>query len=59
MTYMNRIIFILLLAIAISLQGMATDRALVGGLGKYARGETGWSQIHGENDVSRLRPVLE
>ena len=59
MTYMNRIIFILLLAIAISLQGMATDRALLVGIGKYDREKTGWSQIHGDNDVSLLRPLLE
>ena len=59
MKYMNRILFKLILIITISLPGMATDRALLVGIGKYDREKTGWSQIHGDNDVMLLRPLLE
>ncbi len=51
------IIAILLSVAALSLQ--ADDRALLVGIGKYDRLKTGWSEIHGDNDVSLLLPLLK
>ena len=41
------------------LTGMATNRALLVGIGKYDRMKTGWNVIHGDNDVSLLLPWLQ
>lgn len=40
------------------LSGLATERALLVGIGKYDRIKTGWNIIHGDNDVALLRPLL-
>lgn len=45
--------------IAVSaLSAAATNRALLVGIGKYDREKTGWNMIHGDNDVSLLKPLL-
>lgn len=41
------------------LSGLATNRALLVGIGKYDRVKTGWSVIHGDNDVALLLPLLQ
>ncbi len=51
------VITVLLAVSALSVQ--ATDRALLVGIGKYDRPKTGWSEIHGDNDVSLLLPLLK
>lgn len=38
--------------------GLATNRALLIGIGKYDRMATGWNIIHGDNDVALLQPIL-
>ncbi|MBD5385675.1 caspase family protein [bacterium] len=48
---------ILLLAFSV-MPGLATDRALLVGIGKYDRMKTGWTLIHGDNDVALLSPLL-
>lgn len=50
------VIAALLLACAIS--GTATNRALLIGIGNYDQQKTGWSKIHGDNDVDLLKPQL-
>lgn len=42
-----------------TLSGQAADRALLVGIGKYDRMRTGWSEIHGDNDVILLKPMLQ
>ena len=39
--------------------GLATNRALLVGIGKYDRMKTGWNVIHGDNDVALLQPLLK
>ena len=49
---------IFLLSVSV-LTGLATNRALLVGIGKYDRMKTGWSVIHGDNDVALLLPLLK
>ena len=49
---------ILLLSASV-LTGLATNRALLVGIGKYDRMKTGWNVIHGDNDVALLLPLLQ
>ncbi len=52
----------LLITLFIAITGFAlhaTDRALLVGIGKYDRVKTGWSEIHGDNDVDLLTPLLK
>ncbi len=56
---MLRRVFLLLLLLVMVLTGLATDRALLVGIGQYDRMKTGWSTIHGDNDVALLQPLLE
>lgn len=57
---MRLIRFVMAVLLAVSaLSVQATDRALLVGIGKYDRVKTGWSEIHGDNDVSLLFPLLE
>lgn len=55
---MYRFLTILILAIFSFLTARPTDRALLVGIGKYDRLRTGWSEIHGDNDVELLVPLL-
>lgn len=41
------------------LTGLATNRALLVGIGKYDQMKTGWNVIHGDNDVELLLPLLQ
>ena len=41
------------------LMGLATNRALLVGIGKYDQMKTGWNRIHGDNDIALLKPLLE
>lgn len=56
---MIRQLILILLLSASALSGLATDRALLVGIGKYDRMKTGWNVIHGDNDVALLRPLLQ
>ena len=49
----------ILLLSASFLTGLATNRALLVGIGKYDRIKTGWNVIHGDNDVALLLPLLQ
>lgn len=53
-----RIVISFLLSI-VALSGLATNRALLVGIGKYDRTATGWNVIHGDNDITLLKPLLE
>ena len=53
-----RIILLLLLS-ASFLTDSATNRALLVGIGQYDTRQTGWSIIHGDNDVALLQPLLK
>lgn len=44
--------------VAVLLPARATNRALLVGIGKYDRMATGWGEIHGDQDVALLRPML-
>lgn len=39
--------------------GLAANRALLIGIGRYDRMTTGWNVIHGDNDVALLQPLLQ
>lgn len=54
----NRLIMIFLLSVSV-FTGLATNRALLVGIGKYDRMKTGWNVIHGDNDVALLLPLLQ
>lgn len=54
---MKRVLYISIL-LTFWLPIFATNRALVIGIGKYDRAKTGWSVIHGDNDVTLLKPWL-
>lgn len=54
----RQLILIVLLSASV-LSGLATNRALLVGIGKYDRMKTGWNVIHGDNDVDLLRPLLQ
>lgn len=54
----RRLILSLLLSI-LTLSGLAVNHALLIGIGKYDRTATGWNEIHGDNDIALLRPLLE
>lgn len=54
---MKRAIF-LFLTICCVVLAMATNRALLIGIGEYKEG-TNWTEIHGDSDVKLLRPLLE
>lgn len=43
----------------LTLSGLATNRALLVGIGKYDQTRTGWNVIHGDNDVALLKPLLQ
>lgn len=50
---------LLTLTMVISLLSLrAADHALLVGIGKYDRLKTGWNEIHGDNDVALLQPLL-
>lgn len=51
-------ILVLLLAFVATLSPHAKNRALLVGIGKYDRAATGWSPVHGDNDVTLLEPFL-
>lgn len=52
--------FVLLIVVMVcSITAIATDRALLVGIGKYDRMKTGWNVIHGDNDVMLLYPLLQ
>ena len=53
----KRLIVTFLLSVSV-LMGLATNRALLVGIGKYDRMKTGWNVIHGDNDVALLLPLL-
>ena len=54
----NRLIMTFLLSVSV-LSGLATNRALLVGIGNYDRMKTGWNVIHGDNDVALLLPLLK
>lgn len=54
---MKRAIF-LFLTICCVVLAMATNRALLIGIGEYKEG-TNWTEINGDSDVELLRPLLE
>lgn len=54
----RRLSIFLLLAFT-SLLGSSINRALLIGIGAYDTQTTGWSVIHGDNDVALLKPLLE
>lgn len=56
---MIRLFVIAILLSASVMSGLATNRALLVGIGKYDRMKTGWNVIHGDNDVDLLRPLLQ
>lgn len=56
---MIRQLILILLLSASALSGLATNRALLVGIGKYDQMKTGWNVIHGDNDVALLRPLLQ
>ena len=57
--YMQKIILILALFLALPLTGNAKKRALLVGISKYrANGRTAWTNIHGKEDVDSLAPAL-
>ena len=49
----RKIILTIMLSFTV-LSGLATNRALLIGIGKYDRMATGWNVIHGDNDVALL-----
>ena len=51
-------LFILLISIITTGSCLATNRALLVGIGKYPTTETGWKEIHGDADVYLLKPLL-
>lgn len=57
--YFIRIIVSLLILSMSAVSGMAVNRALLVGIGKYDRVKTGWSPLHGDNDVALLKPLLK
>lgn len=54
----RKIILTILFSVTV-LSGLATNRALLIGIGKYDRMATGWNIIHGDNDVALLYPLLQ
>lgn len=54
----REIILTIILSVTV-LSGLATNRALIIGIGKYDRMATGWNVIHGDNDVKLLQPLLQ
>ena len=54
----KRLILTFLLSVSV-FTGLATNRALLVGIGKYERMKTGWNVIHGDNDVALLQPLLK
>lgn len=56
---MRQVILLTLLFALSALTSRSADRALLVGIGKYDQMKTGWSQIHGDNDVALLMPLLK
>lgn len=56
---MFRKIILTIMLSAMVLSGLATNRALLIGIGKYDCMTTGWNEIHGDNDVALLQPLLQ
>ncbi len=56
---MHRLLISIFILLSVVISVFATDRALLVGIGKYDREKTGWSTIHGDNDVEMLKPLLE
>lgn len=57
---MRRIIVILMLICGVcSVRCLATNRALLVGIGKYPTATTGWKPIHGDADIKLLVPSLK
>ncbi len=55
---MKKVVLLFLLFIALLSPSIAENRALLIGIGQYAK-ETGWKKIHGDFDVELLKPLLE
>lgn len=55
---MKKVVLLFLLFIALLSPSIAENRALLIGIGQYAK-ETGWKKIHGDSDVLLLKPLLE
>lgn len=56
---MKRVIFIFLLLSSLVWSISAENRALLVGIGKYDTRKTGWSVIHGDNDVDLIASALK
>ncbi len=56
---MHKLLISIFMILSVAISGFATDRALLVGIGKYDREQTGWSTIHGDNDVALLKPLFE
>ncbi len=56
---MIRFVLLSLMLSLMVLSGRADNRALLVGIGKYDRMRTGWSEIHGDNDVNLLLPLFK
>lgn len=54
----KRLIIVLLLSVT-TMSVLATNRALLVGIGKYDLMKTGWGVIHGDNDVALLKPLFQ
>lgn len=46
------------LLVVLALSAAATNRALLVGIGEYDQIATGWGRIHGDADVTLLKPLL-
>ncbi|MDE7412915.1 MAG: caspase family protein [Muribaculaceae bacterium] len=55
----RRLIITLLFGTLAVVYAGAINRALLVGIGKYDQAKTGWSPVHGDNDVALLRPLLD
>lgn len=55
---MRKITLLLFLLISTFALGNAENRALLIGIGEYDKEATGWREIHGDNDVALLQPLL-
>lgn len=53
-----RVSAILLMTVSF-LSALATNHALLVGIGAYDSKRTGWEQVHGDNDVALLKPLLQ
>lgn len=54
----RRLLLIVLLSVT-AMSCLATERALLVGIGRYDQAKTGWNIIHGDNDVALLQPLFQ